>query len=94
MVKNTAQWLQLTQGIRVIEIPIIVPIVNDEISYLEPLRSTLEGFTTSEREQVKIVTFSHLSSVPALLEPIKLLTDIVKSYNPNSLVLVDGAHAL
>ena len=94
MVKHTAQWLMETRGIRIIEIPVILPIVDDEFSYCEPLRSTLNGLTPTEKAKVRIVTFSHLSSVPAFLEPIKLLTNIVKDSNPNSLVLVDGAHAL
>ena len=94
MVKHTAQWLMETRGIRIIEIPVILPIVDDEFSYCEPLRSTLNGLTPTEKAKVRIVTFSHLSSVPAFLEPIKLLTNIVKDSNPNSLVLIDGAHAL
>lgn len=41
-----------------------------------------------------MATFSHISSVPAFIEPISDLTTLVKSYNPNAKVLVDGAHAL
>ena len=48
----------------------------------------------AHRSRVKIATFSHISSVPAFIEPIKELADLVKEVCPKALVLVDGAHAI
>lgn len=63
--------------------------------------TTGEVFTTALEEvldvfgpRVKLVVFSHISSVPALIEPVVELTKMVKQYNPKAAVMVDGAHAL
>jgi selenocysteine lyase/cysteine desulfurase len=40
---------------------------------------------------VKLCIFSHISSVPAMIEPVEELTRLAHSFN--ALVLIDGAHA-
>ena len=94
MVKHTAAWLSVDRGIKILEIPIMVPISTDEESFIAPLRNALNNLSVEERGRIKIATFSHISSVPAFIEPIKELADVVKAANPSALVLVDGAHAL
>eukprot|EP00518_Triparma_eleuthera_P010005 CAMPEP_0182479306 /NCGR_PEP_ID=MMETSP1319-20130603/33945_1 /TAXON_ID=172717 /ORGANISM="Bolidomonas pacifica, Strain RCC208" /LENGTH=421 /DNA_ID=CAMNT_0024680723 /DNA_START=190 /DNA_END=1455 /DNA_ORIENTATION=- len=93
MVKHTAAWLNVSEGIRILEVAITVPVSSNE-SFLGPLRAALTALTPEERARVKIATFSHISSVPAFIEPIKELADLVKEICPDALVLVDGAHAI
>ncbi|GMI02790.1 hypothetical protein TrVE_jg10619 [Triparma verrucosa] len=93
MVKHTAAFLEIDKGITILEVPIKVPITSTA-SLLDPMREALESLSAEEQAKVRIATFSHISSVPAFIEPIKELTEIVKSINPSALVLVDAAHAI
>ena len=69
MVKHTAAWLEVSAGIRILEVPLSIPITSTA-GFFFPMRSALEALSQDERERVKIATFSHISSVPAFIEPI------------------------
>ena len=94
MVKHTAQWLSQDRGIQVIEVPISLPLISSAESYIEPLKAALGSLSAPQLARVRVVTFSHISSVPAFIEPIADLAAVVKAANPSALVLVDGAHAV
>lgn len=53
MVKHTAAWLNVSEGIRILEVAITVPISSNE-SFLEPLRAALTALMPEERARVKI----------------------------------------
>ncbi|GMI31829.1 hypothetical protein TrCOL_g7462 [Triparma columacea] len=93
MVKHTAAWLEVDKGIKILEVPVTVPITSVQ-SLLDPMKNALDDLSPEEKAKVKVATFSHISSVPAFIEPIKELASLVKSVNPNALVLIDGAHAI
>lgn len=94
MVKHTAGFLSLDRGIKIIEVPITLPIGTAEESFVAPMRDALAALSDDEKARVRMVTLSHISSVPAFEEPVKELADVIKASNPETLVLVDGAHAL
>jgi len=93
MVKHTAAWLEESAGIRIVEVPLALPIKSNDC-FISPLKEALESLTEEEKGRVKLATFSHVSSVPAFIEPISDLATLVKSFSPDAKVLVDGAHAL
>ena len=75
MVKHTAAWLEVDKGIKILEVQITVPITSTQ-SLLDPMRDALKYLSAEEKAKVKIATFSHISSVPAFIEPIKELAEV------------------
>ncbi len=46
----------------------------------------------TEHADVKLCVFSHISSFPAIVEPLSEMSQLVYELAKNSLILVDGAH--
>ena len=86
MVINTLDWLVQTLGIiEVIVVEVDFPVV-DYSQIIRAVEAALE-----ENQEVKLCIFSHISSVPAMIEPVKQLTAL--AHQRRALVIVDGAHA-
>lgn len=96
MVKHTAVWLQETQGVKVVQVNISFPIEEGdaENAFTKPLEFFLQNLNEKEREKVRVVLLDHIVSVPAIIQPVKKLTEIIKFYAKDAQVFVDGAHAL
>jgi hypothetical protein len=94
MVKNTAKFQRFDRGIEVIEVAIDFPMTDGASAFVEPLAAVLSSMDADRRSRVRLVSLSHIASVPAILLPIKELTTLIKANNPNSLVLIDGAHSI
>lgn len=94
MVKNTAQWLKENMGIRIIEVPVTFPILegSEERAFAGPLGEALGALTDAELQRLRLVVLDHISSIPAVVEPVARCASLVKSFAPSTLVLVDGAH--
>ena len=86
MVINTLNWLISTIGIEVIVVDVEFPSSSKQIE-----NAVKEAMTTDAN--IKLAIFSHISSMPAMIEPIENLVKIVKSINSKATILVDGAHA-
>jgi len=87
MVKETLKFLSLTQAIEIVVVDLIYPIVDAYSSLIEPVERTL----IEHRGTIKMCLFSHISSMPTMVEPVKLLTQLAQAHG--ALSFVDGAHA-
>ena len=86
MVKNTIQYLHDFHDDSLLQVDVKVPGTNEMI--LHDVRLALE----KNKGLVKVASFSHIVSIPAMILPIKELIDLCHEYGV--LVLIDGAHAL
>jgi len=72
-------------GIEVVVVNVDFP-MKDETQLLTAVQAAYE-----ENPDIKLSIFSHISSMPAVIEPVVELTKLAR--NINSMVLIDGAHA-
>jgi len=89
MVKSVLKYLQEMTGVTIVQVNVTLPLTSQE-AYLVPFKEALEKYNS----RIKIVIFSHISSIPAIIEPIVKLAALSKAVSPQTAVLVDGAHAL
>lgn len=61
---------------------------------LDELDRTCERIVKEKRKSIKLAVFDHISSMTAMLFPVTEMNKIVRKWDSNSLILVDGAHAL
>lgn len=95
MVKNLAAWLAAELGVRVVEVPIELPVEHALDTFVRPLERALrEQLSAEERARVRLLTFSHLVSNPGLLAPVRELVGAARKLVPGARILIDGAHAL
>ena len=87
MVVRTLAYLAETIGIEVIVVEVPLPITSPS-QLLDALETAL-----TEHSDVKLCVFSHISSFPAIVEPLFEMSQLVHELAKNSLILVDGAHA-
>jgi selenocysteine lyase/cysteine desulfurase len=96
MVENTALWLQQEEGIEIVQVPIHFPIKEEEASraFTGPLQQALQTLKDESKiGKLRLVVLDHIASAPAVKEPISELARLIKSFQENCLVLVDGAHS-
>ena len=84
--KNLLQWLADVDGVQVITVNITLPVISDEETFLAPLRAVLDA-----HPDIKLVTFAHVVSSPAIIQPAQAL--VALCHERGVPVLVDGAHA-
>ena len=106
MFNNVVSWLKEMYGVELLQIPISFPILeggkNDDeeedisiTAFTIPLQNALERLKEESKiQKLKLAVFDHISSAPAVKEPIKELALLVKRYNQDCFVIVDGAHAM
>ena len=87
MVTETIQWLGRTKGVIDVCVKVDYPILDKE-DIIEAVRNTL---LMHEKGSIKMSIFCHISSMPAMIEPIDELTRICHEHG--SKVMIDGAHA-
>uniref|UniRef100_A0A7S1YTA7 Aminotransferase class V domain-containing protein n=1 Tax=Trieres chinensis TaxID=1514140 RepID=A0A7S1YTA7_TRICV len=87
MVVETLDYLRGTAGIEVIVAEVTYPVEGPD----QMVRALEEALR--RRPDVKLCVFSHISSMPAIVEPLDRLVASVRSIAPSATVLVDGAHA-
>lgn len=85
MVINTLDWMVTTLGIEVVVVTVDFPVI-DEKQILASVKAALEA-----NPDVKMCIFSHISSMPAMIEPVKELTKL--THDAGALALIDAAHA-
>lgn len=61
------------------------------VNLTEDARIDLEDYQSKINERTKIVSFSHLSNVTGVINPVKEMVSIAREYNPY--LIVDGAQA-
>lgn len=87
MVTNTLNYLSEIVGIEVLVANVTYPII-DDTQIIDAVADVLEV-----HPDVKLCVFSHISSLPAIVEPLTSLVEQVRSNANDALILVDGAHA-
>lgn len=86
MVVRTLEYLAETIGIEIIVVRVPLPI-SSPTQLLNELEEALR-----EHPDVKLCVFSHISSFPAIVEPLGGMGKLVRENAKNSMILVDGAH--
>ena len=87
MVTNTLNYLSEIVGIEVLVANVTYPIA-DDTQIIGAVTDVLK-----RHPDVKLCVFSHISSLPAIVEPLTSLVEQVRSNTNDALILVDGAHA-
>jgi len=87
MVTETLNWLEKTLGIEQVVVNVDFPYVNDE----QILHSISDAMKSNPA--IKLCVYSHITSVPTIILPVKDMTEIIKTVSKDIVVLIDGAHA-
>ena len=87
MVIETLNWLVETSHIEVIVVEVKYP-MDSPSDLVDSFSKAIESYGYGD---VKLCIFSHISSLPTMIEPVAELSSIAHAHG--SLVLVDGAHA-
>jgi hypothetical protein len=85
MVIDTVRWMSRTIGVDDVVVDLEFPISSPQ-EILSAVEIKLKAFPN-----VKLCVFSHISSMPTMIEPVKELTELCHRYG--ALVMIDGAHA-
>lgn len=94
MVSHTASWLSSERKIQIATVNISFPVL-DEQAFLKPMEDFLKSWVGKQDGGLpRVFVLDHIISTPAVIEPIHELAALIKSYQPNAFVLVDGAHAI
>lgn len=84
MVKNTMQFVHNMSDAQLLIVNISIPSTADEI--VAAVTATLDHYPG----QVQLASFSHITSIPAMIMPIKELAAVCRTRGV--MVLIDGAH--
>ncbi|KAG0214765.1 hypothetical protein BGX28_001400 [Mortierella sp. GBA30] len=79
------------KGVELVEVPVVMPMTDHELVY-QVETTVKEHLAKNDGTRIKLAMVDWISSVPAVLHPIKALVDMLRSYG--ILVFVDGAHAI
>ncbi|KAF9547066.1 hypothetical protein EC957_008915 [Mortierella hygrophila] len=79
------------KDVQIIEVPIVMPLTDHEIVF-EVEKSIQDHLARKDGSRIRLAMIDWISSVPAVLHPIKALVDMLRSYG--ILVFVDAAHAI
>ena len=80
---ETFSWLECEQIVVEVEFP-----VKSKNQLIEAVTKAMQ-----ENPDIKLCCFSHISSLPTLIEPVEEFSKVCKAINPDTMILVDGAHA-
>lgn len=88
---NTGKWLQKRYGIQIVQAEVHFPAKSAE-AILEPVERAL--LELPQPCKLRLAVFDHVSSYPPSILPVARLARMVKARCAETLVLLDGAHAL
>lgn len=86
MVIETTDWLARTNQIEIITVHVLFP-VKDTTQLLSAFAEKLQ-----QHPDIKLCCLSHISSMPSMVEPVKALVQLVRTFARGCQVLIDGAH--
>jgi len=87
MCVEVLDWLVNTAGIELVVVEVKFP-----YSQTELLQSVEGALASLHDAQPRVALFSHISSMPTLIEPVEELACLVKQHNQDCVVIIDGAH--
>ncbi|KAF9137503.1 hypothetical protein BGX30_010158 [Mortierella sp. GBA39] len=79
------------KDVQIVEVPIVMPLTDHEIVF-EVEKTIQDHLARKDGSRIRLAMIDWISSVPAVLHPIKALVDMLRSYG--ILVFVDAAHAI
>ncbi|KAG0309047.1 hypothetical protein BGZ98_005552 [Dissophora globulifera] len=79
------------KDVEIVEVPVVMPMSDQEIVYMVE-KTVQDQIAKKDGTRIRLAVIDWISSVPAVVHPIKALTDMLKSYG--ILVLVDAAHVI
>ncbi|KAG0356205.1 PLP-dependent transferase [Gamsiella multidivaricata] len=79
------------KDVEIVEVPVVMPMTDQEIVY-QVEKTVQDQLTKKDGTRIRLAMVDWISSVPAVVHPIKPLVDMLQSYG--ILVFVDGAHAI
>ncbi|KAF9353494.1 hypothetical protein BGX26_008742 [Mortierella sp. AD094] len=79
------------KDVEIIEVPVVMPMTDHEIVYRVE-KTVQEHLAKNDGTRIRLAMIDWISSVPAVVHPVKALVDMLKSYG--ILVFIDGAHAI
>jgi selenocysteine lyase/cysteine desulfurase len=91
-VDNTVRYICDThKDVQVVEVPIVMPLTDQEIVF-QVEKTIQDHLAKKDGSRIRLAMIDWISSVPAVVHPIKALVDMLKSYG--ILVFVDAAHVI
>eukprot|EP01031_Cornospumella_fuschlensis_P038784 gene38784-47163_t len=85
MVTDTLRFLQMHQKVETVVVDIPYPLTSAQ-QMVDAVSQML-----ADVGEVRMCIFSHISSMPTIIEPIEQLTPLARAHG--SIVIIDGAHA-
>ncbi|KAF8927950.1 pyridoxal phosphate-dependent transferase [Dissophora ornata] len=79
------------KDVEIVEVPVVMPMTDQEIVY-QVEKTVQEHIAKNDGTRIRLAVLDWISSVPAVVHPIKALTDMLRSYNV--LTLIDAAHVI
>ncbi|KAF9431655.1 hypothetical protein BGZ76_011865 [Entomortierella beljakovae] len=79
------------KDVKIVEVPVVMPMTDHELVY-QVEKTVVDHIAKKDGTQIRLAVIDWISSVPAVVHPVKALVDMLKSYG--ILVLIDGAHAI
>ncbi|KAG0283080.1 hypothetical protein BGZ96_012551 [Linnemannia gamsii] len=89
--KTTRYICDTHKDVEIIEVPIVMPLTDHEIVF-QVEKMIQDHLAKKDGSRIRLAMIDWISSVPAVLHPIKALVDMLKSYG--ILVFVDAAHVI
>ena len=89
--KATRHICDTHKDVQLLEVPIVMPLTDHEIVF-QVENAVQEHLAKKDGSRIRLAMIDWISSVPAVLHPIKALVDMLKLYG--IMVLVDAAHAI
>lgn len=91
VVKATQYICDTHDNVEIVEVPVDMPMSDQEIVYLVE-KTVQDAIAKKDGTRIRLAVIEWISSVPAVVHPLKPLIDMLRSYG--ILVLVDAAHAI
>ncbi|KAI1319360.1 hypothetical protein EDD11_004226 [Mortierella claussenii] len=79
------------KDVSIIEVPVVMPMTDHELVY-QVEKTVQDHLAKQDGSRIRLAMIDWISSVPAVVHPVKVLVDMLKSYG--ILVFVDAAHAI
>ncbi|KAF9985511.1 hypothetical protein BGZ75_002909 [Mortierella antarctica] len=79
------------KDVEIVEVPVVMPMTDQEIVY-QVEKTVQEQLSKNDGSRIKLAMIDWISSIPAVVHPVKAIVDMLRSYG--ILVFIDGAHAI
>ncbi|KAF9980355.1 hypothetical protein BGZ65_005196 [Modicella reniformis] len=89
---KTAQYIHDThENVEIVEVPVVMPMSDQEIVFSVE-KAVQDHIAKKDGSRIRLAIIDWISSMPAIVHPVKPLIDMLQSYGIQ--VLIDGAHVI